>query len=235
MASARTRGRLDEAPKRLQLLRELIPNAARFGVLVNPEFPATQSIVADPLAAARTLSLRCQSPSAPQPRPAGIPPTTTIEGDDPAVIHIGDTDQNGLTSTSTRTIVVEAPSIVLAAIASTSQATSTAPKISPPRHDDDKPGTRFRSVPSEPNAAMLYFFYAGAWETTMQGEHDIWNTAEVHRAIRRRIGEALSAGYDLSKPLPDRMQTLLEQLDEPSAHPLRPPGRAYTHIAQILI
>jgi hypothetical protein len=51
----------------------------------------------------------------------------------------------------------------------------------------------------------------------MQGEHDIWNTTEVHRAIRRRIGEALSAGYDLSKPLPDRMHTLLEQLDEPSA------------------
>jgi hypothetical protein len=50
----------------------------------------------------------------------------------------------------------------------------------------------------------------------MQGQHDIWNTTEVHRAIRRRIGEALSAGYDLSKPLPDRMHTLLEQLDEPS-------------------
>ena len=46
------------APKRLQLLSELIPNAARFGVLVDPEFPATQSIVADLLAAARTLSLQ---------------------------------------------------------------------------------------------------------------------------------------------------------------------------------
>jgi putative ABC transport system substrate-binding protein len=43
------------APKRLQLLRELIPNAARFGVLTNPEFPATQAIVADLLAAARML------------------------------------------------------------------------------------------------------------------------------------------------------------------------------------
>jgi putative ABC transport system substrate-binding protein len=46
------------APKRLQLLRELLPNAARFGVLVNPEFPATQSIVADLLAAARMLGLQ---------------------------------------------------------------------------------------------------------------------------------------------------------------------------------
>ena len=51
----------------------------------------------------------------------------------------------------------------------------------------------------------------------MQHEHDVWNTTDVHRAIRRRIGEALSAGYDLSKPLPDRMYTLLHQLDEPSA------------------
>jgi hypothetical protein len=54
----------------------------------------------------------------------------------------------------------------------------------------------------------------------MQDEDDVWNTTDVHRAIRRRIGEALSAGYDLSKPLPDRMYTLLHQLDEPSAHPL---------------
>jgi putative ABC transport system substrate-binding protein len=46
------------APKRLQLLRELIPNAARFGVLTNPTFPATPSIVADLLAAALTLGLQ---------------------------------------------------------------------------------------------------------------------------------------------------------------------------------
>jgi putative tryptophan/tyrosine transport system substrate-binding protein len=46
------------APKRLQLLRELIPNAAVFGVLADPEFPATQSIVADLLAAARTLGMQ---------------------------------------------------------------------------------------------------------------------------------------------------------------------------------
>ena len=30
-------------PKRLQLLRELLPKAARFGVLADPAFPATQS------------------------------------------------------------------------------------------------------------------------------------------------------------------------------------------------
>jgi putative tryptophan/tyrosine transport system substrate-binding protein len=42
-------------PKRLQLLRELIPNAAVFGVLADPAFPATQSIIADLRAAARTL------------------------------------------------------------------------------------------------------------------------------------------------------------------------------------
>jgi putative ABC transport system substrate-binding protein len=46
------------APKRLQLLRELMPNAPPFGVLANPEFPSSQSIVADLLAAAHTLSLQ---------------------------------------------------------------------------------------------------------------------------------------------------------------------------------
>jgi putative tryptophan/tyrosine transport system substrate-binding protein len=46
------------APKRLQLLRQLIPNAAVFGVLADPEWPATQSIVADLLAAARRLDLQ---------------------------------------------------------------------------------------------------------------------------------------------------------------------------------
>jgi putative ABC transport system substrate-binding protein len=45
-------------PKQLQLLRELIPNAARFGVLVDPAFPATPSIIADLQAAARTLRLQ---------------------------------------------------------------------------------------------------------------------------------------------------------------------------------
>jgi putative ABC transport system substrate-binding protein len=45
-------------PKRFQLLHQVIPNAAVFGVLADPAFPATQSIVADLLAAARTLSLQ---------------------------------------------------------------------------------------------------------------------------------------------------------------------------------
>jgi putative tryptophan/tyrosine transport system substrate-binding protein len=43
------------APKRLQLLRELLPNAAVFGVLADPAFPGTQSTIADLQAAARTL------------------------------------------------------------------------------------------------------------------------------------------------------------------------------------
>jgi len=42
------------APKRLQLIRELIPNAAVFGVLVDPAFPS----IADLEAAARTLGLQ---------------------------------------------------------------------------------------------------------------------------------------------------------------------------------
>jgi putative ABC transport system substrate-binding protein len=45
-------------PKRLQLVRELIPNTAVFGVLADPAFPATPSIIADLQAAARTLSLQ---------------------------------------------------------------------------------------------------------------------------------------------------------------------------------
>jgi putative tryptophan/tyrosine transport system substrate-binding protein len=49
------------APKRLQLLRELIPDAAALGVLADPASPATQSIIADLEAAARTLgpATRC--------------------------------------------------------------------------------------------------------------------------------------------------------------------------------
>src|SRR6516164_4449116 len=45
------------APKRLQLLREVIPNAAVFGILADPTFPATPSIIADLQSAARTLGL----------------------------------------------------------------------------------------------------------------------------------------------------------------------------------
>ena len=51
----------------------------------------------------------------------------------------------------------------------------------------------------------------------MQNERDVWNTTFYHRAIRKGIGEALSAGYNLSQPLPDRMGKLLSQLDEASA------------------
>jgi len=46
------------APKRLQLLRELIPDAAVFGVLADSSFPATQSTIADLQAGARTLGLQ---------------------------------------------------------------------------------------------------------------------------------------------------------------------------------
>jgi putative ABC transport system substrate-binding protein len=46
------------APKRLQLLHELLPNAALFGVLVDPAFSTTQSDIADLQAAARTLGLQ---------------------------------------------------------------------------------------------------------------------------------------------------------------------------------
>jgi hypothetical protein len=51
----------------------------------------------------------------------------------------------------------------------------------------------------------------------MQNERDVWNTTYFHRAIRKRIGEAFSAGYDLSQPLPDKIRILLGRLDEPSA------------------
>jgi putative ABC transport system substrate-binding protein len=46
------------SPKQLQLLHDLIPNAARFGVLVDPAFPPTPSIIADLQAAAHTLGLQ---------------------------------------------------------------------------------------------------------------------------------------------------------------------------------
>jgi putative tryptophan/tyrosine transport system substrate-binding protein len=44
-------------PKRLQLLRDLMPNPIRFGVLADPAFPATQSAIVDLRAAACTLAL----------------------------------------------------------------------------------------------------------------------------------------------------------------------------------
>jgi putative ABC transport system substrate-binding protein len=46
------------APKRLQLLHDLIPNAALFGVLADPAFPPTQSTIAELQAAARALGVQ---------------------------------------------------------------------------------------------------------------------------------------------------------------------------------
>jgi putative ABC transport system substrate-binding protein len=46
------------APKKLQLLRELLPNVTRFGFLADPSFPDIQSQIADLQAAARTLGLQ---------------------------------------------------------------------------------------------------------------------------------------------------------------------------------
>jgi putative tryptophan/tyrosine transport system substrate-binding protein len=46
------------APKQLQLLHDLIPNADLFGVLADSAFPVTQSTIADLQAAARTLGLQ---------------------------------------------------------------------------------------------------------------------------------------------------------------------------------
>jgi putative tryptophan/tyrosine transport system substrate-binding protein len=46
------------APKRLQLLHDLIPNAVLFGVLVDPAYPSTPSLIAGLEAAARTLRLQ---------------------------------------------------------------------------------------------------------------------------------------------------------------------------------
>jgi putative ABC transport system substrate-binding protein len=45
------------APKRLQLLRELVPKAALFGVLVDPANPGSQSTIGDLRTAANTLGL----------------------------------------------------------------------------------------------------------------------------------------------------------------------------------
>jgi putative tryptophan/tyrosine transport system substrate-binding protein len=45
-------------PKLLQLAHDLIPNAALFGVLADPSFPSTPSVIADLQAAARTLGLQ---------------------------------------------------------------------------------------------------------------------------------------------------------------------------------
>jgi putative ABC transport system substrate-binding protein len=49
---------LELAPKRLQLLQELIPNAALFGVLADPAAPPTQSFISALQAAAPMLGLK---------------------------------------------------------------------------------------------------------------------------------------------------------------------------------
>jgi putative ABC transport system substrate-binding protein len=49
---------IELAPKRLQLVHDLIPNAALFGVLVDPVFPGNRSTIADLQAAARTMDLQ---------------------------------------------------------------------------------------------------------------------------------------------------------------------------------
>jgi putative ABC transport system substrate-binding protein len=46
------------APKQLQLLHEVVPKASRFGVLMDPAFPATPSVIPDLHAAARNLGLQ---------------------------------------------------------------------------------------------------------------------------------------------------------------------------------
>jgi hypothetical protein len=51
----------------------------------------------------------------------------------------------------------------------------------------------------------------------MRDERDVWETVLYHRAIQKRIGEALLARHDLSQPLHDSLRILLRQLDEPMA------------------
>jgi len=49
---------IELAPKRLQLIHDVIPNAALFGVLADPTFPGTASMITSLQAAARTLGLQ---------------------------------------------------------------------------------------------------------------------------------------------------------------------------------
>jgi hypothetical protein len=48
----------------------------------------------------------------------------------------------------------------------------------------------------------------------MRNERDVWNKTFYHLLIQEKLGKALSAGYDLSQPLPDRLSILLDQLDD---------------------
>src|SRR5690349_4468075 len=49
---------LDLGAKRLELLRELVPNAAVLGMLVNPNYPDAESQSKDVMDAARTMGRR---------------------------------------------------------------------------------------------------------------------------------------------------------------------------------
>jgi hypothetical protein len=48
----------------------------------------------------------------------------------------------------------------------------------------------------------------------MPDDREVWTTAFYHLALRKKIGEEISRDYDLSQLLPDRIRTLLNQLDE---------------------
>jgi hypothetical protein len=49
---------------------------------------------------------------------------------------------------------------------------------------------------------------------SMLGKGDPLLTTFYERAIRAPIGQGLKAGYDLSRPMPNRLFTLLMQLNE---------------------
>jgi hypothetical protein len=51
----------------------------------------------------------------------------------------------------------------------------------------------------------------------MQSKRDVWTTTYFDRAVREKVGEALSAVYDLPQPLPERIRALLTQLEQTSA------------------
>src|SRR5262249_35549035 len=54
----------DLAAKRLELLRELVPAAKRIAVLVNPTYPAAESIMKDLAVAAPAMGLQIQAANA---------------------------------------------------------------------------------------------------------------------------------------------------------------------------
>jgi hypothetical protein len=53
----------------------------------------------------------------------------------------------------------------------------------------------------------------------MHDEHDVWHKTYFDRAIQTPIGAALRQNYDLAQPLPDRISTLLTQLEGQSEEP----------------